>query len=62
MKAKTKRTITLALAFIVLFLMMGIIGGMELQTISLGKGCLLAGLCEAVGKFLLWKAGVVRVW
>lgn len=61
MKVKTKITICRVLGFLLLFMMVGVVGGMELGTLPIGKGAFLALGSELVGAFLLYKAGVIRV-
>lgn len=61
MTIKTKKHICITLALLLFLLMLGIVGGMDLGAIPLGKGAALSGLCEAVGVALLWKGGVIRV-
>ncbi len=61
MTTKTKKTICTTIAFLLFLLTLGIVGGMEWGDIPIGKGAALSALCEAVGTFLLWKAGVVRI-
>lgn len=61
MTTKTKKHICTTIALLLFLLMLGIVGGCELGSIPIGKGFALSALCEAVGAFLLWKAGVVRI-
>lgn len=61
MTTKTKKTICTTIAFLLFLLVLGIVGGMEVGSIPIGKGAALSALCEAVGTFLLWKAGVIRI-
>ena len=61
MKVSTKITICRVLGFMLLLVMLGAVGGMEVGAMSIGKGAVLAISSELVGAFLLWKGGVVRV-
>lgn len=61
MKTKTKRHICTTIALLLFLLMLGIVGGMEWGDIPFKTGAILSALCEVVGIFLLWKAGVVRL-
>lgn len=61
MITRQKKTICITIAFLLFTLMLGIVGGMEWGDIPIKTGAILSALCEAVGTFLLWKAGVVRV-
>lgn len=58
---KTKRTICRAVGFLLFVLMLGIVRGMDMGIMPVGKGAALALGCEIVGTALLWKAGVIRV-
>lgn len=60
MTTRQKKHICTTIALLLFLLMLGIVGGMETWVIPIGKGAALSALCEAVGTFLLWKAGVVR--
>lgn len=62
MTTKTKKHICTTIALLLFLLTLGIVGGMEWGDIPIKTGAILSALCEAVGAFLLWKAGVVRVW
>jgi hypothetical protein len=44
-----------------LFMMLGIVRGMDLGIMPVVRGAILSISCELVGAFLLWKGGVVRV-
>lgn len=61
MTTRQKKTICTTIAFLLFLLTLGIVGGMEWGDIPIKTGAILSALCEAVGTFLLWKAGVVRV-
>lgn len=61
MKVKTKITICRVLGFLLLFMVLGIVGGMEWGDIPIGRGAVEAIFAELVGAFLLWKGGVIRV-
>jgi hypothetical protein len=61
MTVRQKKRICTVLGFMLLVLVLGFVGGMELGTLPIGKGAFLALGCELVGAFLLYKAGVVRV-
>lgn len=61
MTIKTKRTICRAVGFLLFVLMLGIVRGMDMGVMPVGKGAILSISCELVGAFLLYKAGVVRV-
>ena len=61
MTTRQKKAICTTIAFLLFLLTLGIVGGMEWGDIPIKTGAVLSALCEAVGTFLLWKAGVVRV-
>lgn len=61
MTSRQKKHICTTIAFLLFLLTLGIVGGMEWGDIPIKTGAILSALCEAVGTFLLWKAGVVRV-
>lgn len=61
MKVRQKKRLCTVLGFALFALMLGIVGGMELGTLPIGKGAFLAMGSELVGAFLLWKGGVIRV-
>lgn len=57
---KTKRTICRTVGFLLFLLMLGIVRGMEMGIMPVGKGAALALSCELVGAAALWKGGVLR--
>ena len=61
MTIKTKRTICAALGWLCFLVMLGVIGGMELGGIPLGRGAAWAFGLELLGAAALWKAGVLRI-
>lgn len=61
MNVKEKRTICRILCLTLFLLTLGIVGGMEWGDIPVRTGAVLAVLSEAVGAFLLWKGGVIKV-
>lgn len=61
MTTKTKKHICTTIALLLFLLTLGIVGGMEWGDIPFKTGAVLSALCEAVGAFLLWKAGVVKL-
>ena len=60
MKAKTKREISAAVGGILLLLVFGIVGGMDLGTIPFLRGFFLAMACELGAWLAFSKAGMVR--
>ena len=60
MKTRTKRQIAAMIGGILLLLVFGMAGGMECGTIPLGRGFILALLCEAGAWIAFRKAGMVR--
>ena len=60
MKVKTKIRICRTVGFLLFLLMLGIVRGMDMGIMPIGKGAALALASEATGAALLWKAGVVR--
>lgn len=61
MSRRTKRTICRAVGFLLFVLMLGIVRGMDMGIMPVGKGAALALSCEIVGAAALWKGGVIRV-
>lgn len=61
MKKKYKRTACRVLGFLAFVLMLGIVHGMDMGIMPIGRGAVLALTSEAVGTALLWKGGVLRV-
>lgn len=61
MKVKTKRTICRIMGLTLLLAMLGIVRGMDMGIMPVGKGAALALSCEIVGAAALWKGGVLRV-
>lgn len=61
MKIKTKRTICAAVGWLCFLVMLGVIGGMDMGVMPIGRGAALALGCEIVGAAALWKGGVIRV-
>lgn len=61
MSRRTKRTICRAVGFLLFVLMLGIVRGMDMGIMPVGRGAVLALTSEAVGTALLWKGGVLRV-
>lgn len=61
MKFKTKRTICRILGLTLSLVMLGIVRGMDMGIMPIGRGAVLALTSEAVGTALLWKGGVIRV-
>ena len=61
MKVRTKITICRVLGFMLLFMMLGIVRGMDMGIMPVVRGAILSISCELVGTFLLYKAGVIRV-
>ena len=62
MKVKTKRTICRIMGLTLLLAMLGIVRGMDMGIMPVGKGAALALASEAAGAALLWKGGVIRRW
>lgn len=62
MKVKTKRTICRILGLTLLLAMLGIVRGMDMGIMPVGRGAVLALGCEIVGAAALWKGGVLRGW
>lgn len=60
MKVKEKRTISRILGLALFLLTLGIVGGMDMGIMPIGKGAALALTSEAVGTALLWKGGVFQ--
>ena len=61
MKIRTKKRICAAAGFLLFLLMLGIVRGMDMGIMPIGKGAALALSCELVGAFLLYKSRVIRV-
>lgn len=61
MKVKTKRTICCIMGLTLLLAMLGIVRGMDMGIMPVGKGAALALGCEIVGAAALWKGGVIRL-
>lgn len=61
MKVKAKRTICRILGLALFLLTLGIVRGMDMGIMPIGRGAVLALTSEAVGTALLWKGGVIRV-
>ena len=61
MNAKAKRTICRVLGAVAFLAVLGIVGGMDLGIMPIGKGASLAFACEIVGAAAWWKGGVLRV-
>lgn len=61
MKIRTKKRICAAAGFLLFLLMLGIVRGMDMGIMPIGRGAVLALTSEAVGTALLWKGGVIRV-
>lgn len=61
MKTTTKRTICGAVGAVAFLAVLGIVGGMDLGIMPIGKGASLAFACEIVGAAAWWKGGVLRV-
>lgn len=61
MKVKTKRTICRIMGLTLLLAMLGIVRGMDMGIMPVGKGAALALGCEIVGAAALWKGGVIRL-
>lgn len=61
MTINTKRTICIALGLLAFVLTLGVVGGMEMGAMPIGKGAALAFGSESLSAALLWKAGVLRV-
>lgn len=61
MKVKTKRTICRIMGLTLLLAMLGIVRGMDMGIMPVGKGAALALGCELVGAAALWKGGVIKV-
>ena len=62
MTIRTKRTICRTVGFLLFVLMLGIVRGMDMGIMPVGRGAVLAFACEIVGAALLWKGGVIHVW
>lgn len=62
MNVKAKRTICRILGLTLFLLMLGIVRGMDMGIMPVGKGAALALGCEIVGAAALWKGGVIRGW
>jgi hypothetical protein len=60
MKVRTKKRLCVAVGLLAFLTMLGVVGGMEWGSITLGRGIALAAACELVGAALLWKGGVLR--
>lgn len=61
MSIQTKRTICRVLGAVAMLAVLGIIGGMDLGIMPIGKGAALAAASEIVGAALLWKGGVIQI-
>lgn len=61
MKVKTKIRICRTVGFLLFLLMLGIVRGMDMGIMPIGRGAVLALASEAAGAALLWKGGVIRV-
>lgn len=61
MTIKTKRTICRIMGLTLLLAMLGIVRGMDMGIMPVGKGAALALSCEIVGAAALWKGGVIRL-
>lgn len=61
MSGRTKRTICRAVGFLLFVLMLGIVRGMDMGIMPIGKGAALALGCEIVGAAALWKGAVIRL-
>lgn len=62
MKNRTKKRICVAVGLTLFLLTLGIVGGMDMGIMPVGKGAALALSCELVGAAALWKGGVIRRW
>lgn len=60
MTIKTKRTLCRVIGFMAFLMMFGIVKGMDMGIMPVGKGAALALSCEIVGAAALWKGGVLR--
>lgn len=60
MTTKTKRRICSWITFISFFLMLGIGGSVECETMSLAKGMILMFSCLAVGAAAAYKGGYMQ--
>lgn len=60
MKTRTKKHIAAAIGWFLLFLMYGIVGGMDCNTIPFTRGFLEAMACILVAWFCFHKAGMTR--
>ena len=60
MKIKTKRTLCRVIGFMAFLMMFGIVKGMDIGIMPIGRGAALALTSELVGAALLWKGGVIR--
>ena len=61
MSIRTKRTICRVLGAVAMLAVLGIVGGMDLGIMPIGKGAALAFACEILGEALLWKGGVIQI-
>lgn len=60
MKVKTKRTICRIMGLTLLLAMLGIVRGMDMGIMPVGKGAALSALCELTAVCAWWKGGVFR--
>lgn len=62
MTVKLKIRICRVLGALAMLAMLGIVGGIDLGIMPIGKGAALALTSELLGAALLWKGGVIRGW
>ena len=61
MTIRGKRRICITVGLLALLAMLGIVRGMDMGIMPVGKGAALALGCEIVGAAALWKGGVIRL-
>lgn len=61
MTIKTKRRLCEAAGWLCWLGALIIIGGMDMGWMPVGRGAVLAVVCELVGAAALWKGGVIRL-
>lgn len=62
MTIRTKRDLCRILGAVAFLAVLGIVGGMDMGIMPVGRGAILAVLSEATGAALLWKGGVIHRW
>lgn len=60
LSVRNKKRICVAVGLTLFLVTLGIVGGMDMGIMPVGKGAALALSCEIVGAAALWKGGVLR--